>query len=248
VPKSDNRHLRAKTLAIWLRPAAHNPKNHPPWLDESLSSQREPVFNVNAPWPALAIAASIIAGYFLQSLWPQDQVLMRWGYSPARGGTHLETLITAIFLHGSWAHAGMNALVALAFAAPVCRYFGTTARGFGVFMLFYVLCGALGNVAFGLLYPKAIGPLVGASGAVSALAAGAARIVAGQGKVGPILSPMVLGMGGGWVITNLLVAVLGFSPGAGGAQVAWEVHLAGFAAGLLLIQPLGRLVGRAHAD
>lgn len=196
----------------------------------------------------MAISASIVAGYFLQSLWPQEQILLRWGYSPARGAAHLETLVTAIFLHGSWAHAGMNAAVALAFAAPVCRYFGSTARGFAAFMLFYVLCGALGNLAFGLLYPKALGPLVGASGAVSALAAGAARIVAGQGEVGPILSPMVLGMGGGWLITNLLVAVLGFSPGSGGAQVAWEVHLAGFAIGLLLIQPLGRLAGRVHAD
>jgi membrane associated rhomboid family serine protease len=53
-------------------------------------------------------------------------------------------------------------------------------------------------------------------------------------------------MGAGWVVINLLIAVVGgsFLPGTGGAGVAWEAHLAGFAAGVLLIGPLGRLSPR----
>jgi len=48
---------------------------------------------------------------------------------------------------------------------------------------------------------------------------------------------------------NLLIAVFGFAPGMEAVAVAWEAHLFGYAAGLLLIGPvfwaLGRLRGRA---
>lgn len=220
-------------------------KIHHPELEEPLSSQREPVFN--APWPAVALIATIIGGYFLQSMVAQEPLLLRWGYSPARGG-HPETLITAVFLHANWAHALMNGAFALAFATPVVRFFGTGPRGALAFLLFYVSCGALGNLAFGLIHPDSPGPLIGASGAVSGLAAAAARIVAGRGEVGPLLSAPVIGMGAGWIITNLLVAILGFAPGSGGAQVAWEVHLAGFALGLVLVSPFAPVSGRTRAD
>ena len=102
-------------------------KIHHPELEEPLSSQREPVFNA-VPWPAVALVATIIGGYFLQSFVAQDPLVLRWGYSPARGG-HPETLVTAIFLHKDWAHALTNGAFALAFAAPVAGYFGVGPRG-----------------------------------------------------------------------------------------------------------------------
>jgi membrane associated rhomboid family serine protease len=54
-----------------------------------------------------------------------------------------------------------------------------------------------------------------------------------------VFSSAVLSMGGAWVAINLLIALVGgsFLPGSGGAGVAWEAHLAGFAAGVLLIGP-----------
>ena len=246
MPESDRSHLRAKTLANWLRPVGDKAQIRHSELEEPLSSEKEPLFN--APWPAVAITVAIVGGYLLQSLLPPEQILPRWGYSPVLSRGHPETLITAVFLHGSWAHAGMNGALALAFATPVARYFGSRATGFAGFMLFYVLCGALANLAFGLVHPQETAPLVGASGAVSALAAAASRLVAGRGEVGPILSSPVIGMGGGWVIANLLIAVVGFAPGAGGAQVAWDVHLWGFGLGLLLIEPLGRLAGHVRVN
>jgi len=221
-------------------------KIHHPELEEPLSSQREPVFNA-VPWPAVALVATILGGYFLQSFMDRDPLLLRWGYSPARGG-HPETLVTAIFLHKDWMHALTNGAFALAFAAPVAGYFGTGPRGAVAFLLFYVACGALGNLAFALIHPDAPGPLIGASGAVSGLAAAAARITAGRGELGPVLSAPVIGMGAGWIIANLLIAILGFAPGAGDAQVAWEVHLAGFALGLVLVSPFAPVSGRTRTD
>jgi membrane associated rhomboid family serine protease len=86
-------------------------------------------------------------------------------------------------------------------------------------------------------------PVVGASGAVSGLMAVAARLIAGQGRLGPILSSPVLSMAGAVVVLNLLVALFGGAvvPGAGGAAIAWEAHLAGFAAGLILARPFAWL-------
>jgi len=216
--------------------------------DEPLGAQREPVFN--APWPAVAVVLAIVGGYGLQTLGPMEPVILRWGFSPigsfATG--HWETLVTAIFLHGGWPHALMNAAFGLAFATPVARLYGLSARGLLAFLLFYLATGAIGNFGFGLIHPHEIGPVIGASGAISGLAAAAARIAAGRGRIGPLTSPLVVGMGGGWIITNLLIAILGFAPGAGGATVAWEVHLIGFAAGLFLVKPLARLVNPAIAD
>ena len=195
---------------------------------------REPIFN--APPAALAVAGIILGGYFLQSHGFDAQDLPRWGYSAANlANGRPETLVTAIFLHGSWTHALMNAGMGLAFATPVARFLGPSRRGLLTFTLYYVVCGALANYGFGLLHPDSQGVLIGASGAVSALAASAARIVSGKGQVGPVLSPFVIGLGGAWLVINLLTAILGFAPGTEGAQVAWEVHLIGFVLGLVLL-------------
>jgi len=203
-----------------------------------VTADREPLFH--APPAALILAVTILGGYLLQSRGLVTQDLSRWGYSAANlANGHPETLVAALFLHGGWPHALMNAGMGLAFATPIARYLGSDARGLATFLVYYLICGALANYGYGLLHPDSPGVLIGASGAVSALAAGTARIVGGRGQVGPILSPIVVGMGGAWLIVNLLTAILGFAPGAEGAQVAWEVHLIGFVLGLFLIPLAG---------
>jgi membrane associated rhomboid family serine protease len=208
---------------------------------------REPIFN--APWPAVALLIVTVGGYGVQTLFDTGQLLPRWGATAqAMAQGRAQTLITALFLHGSWAHALMNGAFGLAFATPVARYFGGTAKGLLGFVLLYIVCGGLANLAFVSAHGSDLGPLVGASGAISALAAAAARIAAGRGEVGPISSPLVLGMGAGWIITNLITAITGLTPGAGGASVAWQVHLVGFALGLILIGPIGRLTRASRVD
>ena len=95
------------------------------------------------------------------------------------------------------------------------------------------------------MHPGGTALVVGASGAVSGLMGAAARLIGGGGRPGPIFSRPVLGMGGGWLAINLLIAVFGgsFLPGAGSAGVAWEAHIAGFVAG----RPADRPVRAARA-
>jgi membrane associated rhomboid family serine protease len=205
--------------------------------------RREPL--LNAPWPLLAIVAAILGGYALQSLGGHPEVAMQaWGFSPAElrqgrwGG-----LVTALFIHGGWAHAALNAVGALAFGAPVIRLFGLSARGVVGFFLFYILCGVLGSLGFALVRWGSPDVLVGASGAISGLMGAASRLAdRGPGLAG-FFSRTVIGMAVGWVVVNLLIAFTGLDVGQGGQPVAWEAHLFGYAAGLLLIAPLAGLAG-----
>lgn len=208
--------------------------------------EREPMFN--APWPAVLLLAVIVGGYAVQSRFPAEATAGLWGYSPeAVAEGRWVTLVTALFLHGNWPHALMNAAFALAFATPVARYFGARPLGVASFFAFYLASGVLANLAFGAMHPASNALLVGASGAVSGLMGGASRLMAGQGwRLGPILSRPVLGMGGAWLAINLLIGLIGSQliPGAGGAGIAWEAHVAGFVAGVFLVGPFAWIARR----
>jgi membrane associated rhomboid family serine protease len=206
---------------------------------------REPVFN--APWQAVAVVVLIVGGYAVQTLFPVDAILAAYAFAPANlAPGRWETVITSIFLHGGWAHAMMNGAFALAFSAPLARLFGPKIEGALLFFGFYVLTGVLANLAYAAIHPGGHVLVVGASGAVSGLMGASARLIGGEGRVGRIFFKPVLAMGGAWVLINLIIALVGgwFLPGAGNAGVAWEAHIAGFVAGVLLIGPFARFAPR----
>lgn len=203
---------------------------------------REPAFN--APWTALALAVVIIGGYGVQTLLPRDAVLSAFAFAPKDlliG--QWPTMITALFLHGGWPHALMNGAFALAFGTPVARFFGLKLQGAIAFFAFYLAAGVLSNLGYAAFHWGAAGVLVGASGAVSGLMGAAARLIGGRGRIGPLFSPAVVGMGASWIAINAAIGIFGSAllPGTGGAGVAWEAHLAGFLAGVLIITPFAWL-------
>ena len=220
----------------------------PPYREQPGRRQApEPIFN--APWVVLLLTGALIGGYAIQSRFPLDAVAMSFAFSPALlAEGHWERLFSALFLHGSWPHVLMNAGFCLAFGAPVARYFGEGLRGAVMFLAFYLACGVLSSLGYAALHWGEQSGLVGASGAVSGLMGAAARLMAGRGRVGPILSQTVLGMGAIWFAINAVIGQLGSGllPGAGGAAVAWEAHIAGFVAGVLLMSPVDWLHRRAE--
>lgn len=200
---------------------------------------------VNAPWPVVVLTVSIVVLYFLQTRFPF--VVDALAFSPdwlLQG--RYEGLLTSQFLHGGWPHALMNAAFVLAFGAPVARFLGPTFGGTVAFFVFYLLCGVLACLGFAAFHWGEYAPMVGASGAASGLMGAAARLIGGHGRVGPLFSQAVTGMGLAWIVVNIIMAFTGGAliPGAGEAGVAWEAHLVGFGAGVLLIAPLGWLAGR----
>jgi membrane associated rhomboid family serine protease len=161
-------------------------------------------------------------------------------------------LFTAMLLHGGWAHALMNAVGALAFGAPVARLFGER-FGSSVFLLFYIGCGVIAALGYGLVHWGSSDPMVGASGAVFGLIGGATRLMGAPqgwrgGRVLSLLDRRVIAASIAWMAVNAVTGLIGYAPGADGARIAWEAHAFGFFAGLLAIGPLGRAFGTtSHA-
>lgn len=210
--------------------------------DQSREPPRhEPAFN--APWPVLALvlplivthAARVLAGISEQrfALTGQDLAAGRWA-----------GLVSYLFVHGSWAHVLMNALFTLAFGTPVARYLGLRARGALAFFAFFIACGVIAALAYaGLLEVLTQAgvshrqgwALVGASGAASGLMGAAARLIDGHGRLGGLGGRAVVGMTVTWIAANALLGLSGLTPGASGLPVAWEAHIFGYFAGLVLI-------------
>jgi len=196
----------------------------------------------NAPLPVVLIALSMPVLFFLQlhspdmggemAFAPIDLETGRWG-----------GLLTAMLLHGSWTHAIMNAVGALAFGAPVARLFGDRI-GPTVFLLFYIGCGVIAALGYGLVHWGASDAMWGASGAVFGLIGGATRLMGGRGRVLSLFDRRVISASVAWMAVNALTGLIGYAPGADGARIAWEAHAFGFFAGLLAIGPLARAFGK----
>lgn len=193
---------------------------------------------LRAPWPALALAASFLILYGLQTLAGSDAMVGRFAFSPADlEAGRLLGLVTALFIHGGWAHAFLNSLGALAFGAPIARLFGKGAGGVAAFFVFFLICGAISSLGYAALHWGQPYMLVGASGAVSGFMGAASRLMGRGPGLAPFASRPVVGMAGAWIFVNLVVAVVGLGAVTGGAPIAWEAHLFGYAAGLMLIGP-----------
>lgn len=219
--------------------------------------EREPVFR--APWPAVAAAGVIVVGYALQLQAPDpDALIADFALTPAHVAQgRFGELFTHMFLHGSWGHALFNAAGALIFATPVTRLLGPSLPRALAFFAFYAACGALAGGLYALavdaaaavggvpgLHVSPLSPVIGASGAISALAGASARLFEGDGRVGPVFSRLAVGMAAAWVVANVIIGLVGFAPGAGDAIVAWQVHIIGFFVGLFLIGPWAALFGQ----
>ena len=202
---------------------------------------REPVFN--APFLTLLLPAALIGLYALQaSLSPymQDQVIESFGLSPVllRQG-HYDLLVTHLFLHGGWVHVLANAAFCLAFSAPVLRACGRGPIGALSFLCYFLIGGAVAGAGDCLLNWSSAVPILGASGAVSALMGAAIRIRAWPGHPGrlaPFTDARVISMTVFWCGVNVVAAFVPMLMGvAEGQGIAWQAHVIGYLFGLCSI-------------
>ncbi|CAN5263651.1 rhomboid family intramembrane serine protease [soil metagenome] len=200
---------------------------------------------LNAPLLPVLIALSMPALYALQRELPDEG--LRWAFQPVSlvQGGWWPGVLTSMVLHGSWAHALINAGFAFAFGPPVARLFSGLKGGL-VFLGYYIVCGAVGTVGYGLVHLGSHSPLVGASGAVTGLLGGAIRLLGTDGRPWPLTDRRVIGMSVAILALNVVTGLIGFAPGVENSQIAWEAHAFGFLAGLLLIGPLARWFANAR--
>lgn len=120
------------------------------------------------------------------------------------------TMVTSLFLHGSFPHIALNMFSLYIFGSILER-----ALGRGRFLALYLLSGFGGSVAVLLLAPTIA--VVGASGAIFGLL-GAFFVI--QRRLGGNNLQLII-----LIVLNL---VIGFVPGL---NIAWQAHVGGLAVG-----------------
>jgi membrane associated rhomboid family serine protease len=163
------------------------------------------------------------------------------------------TILTYAFLHASFAHLAMNLSWLVAFGAPVARRFRT-----GRFLWLLVISSIAGAAAHTIAHPSGLEPIIGASAAVSGVFAASLRFVFQPGEsLGPPRRPEETGEPVPplplvslmrnrqaitflvvWFVLNLVFGVLAVPLGISPQAIAWEAHIGGFLAGLLLFDLL----------
>lgn len=208
-----------------------------------LPSRRKP----GPPWATLLIVAACVMVFLWLTTLPPDArlaVLTRWGTVPStlldRNVPWLQQLtelraarlVSAIFIHADWLHVTGNLLFLIVFGVSAERALGS-AR----FLALFVVGGALANLFGAFTLAGTHAPIIGSSGAVSAVV-GAYLALFPRARLGLVLplgaflefvripAPLLIGF---WAMLQLLFTYVGPAFGA----VAWWTHVGGFAIGIV---------------
>jgi membrane associated rhomboid family serine protease len=162
----------------------------------------------------------------------------------------LWTPFTHALLHDGWEHLLVNTAWLVIFATPVARRYGVVPT-----LAIFFISAAMGAAAFAATNYAVPAFLLGASGGVSGLTGAAARFM-----FQPVLAvrdpetgePVILGRKLAsfgdllrdprarafvliWVGLNAAIPVVGAFTGGLPVQIAWQAHIGGFLAGLLMV-------------
>lgn len=209
-------------------------------------TNREPV--LTAPWQPMVLALILLAAFAAQLGFGggDPTVAARaFGLVPAelwsgRGSG----IFTYVLLHGGWTHLIVSLLMTIVLGTPMARRMPGF-MGFLGLLTFFLVCGAIGGLVFVATQPHSADILIGASASVSGLLAAAVRTAQARRGVGPLFSPLLLGIGAVWLGVNLLAALTQFAGPSAFTQYGWQAHVAGFVAGALLTGAWVRLFGHS---
>jgi membrane associated rhomboid family serine protease len=185
------------------------------------------------------------------------------GPMPGGFGAQVWSFFTYAFLHADWMHFIVNTVWLLPFGSAVARRFGTLR-----FLLFFAVTAAAGALAQLVAHSGTQFVMIGASAAISGTMAAAMRFafqrggplgffrgydeqayrVAALPLTGVLRDPRVLAFVGVWFGVNLLFGVGTISLGSTDQIVAWQAHIGGFLAGLLLFGFFDPVDPRALAE
>jgi membrane associated rhomboid family serine protease len=190
----------------------------------------------------VAIAVATVLAWLAQITVAGPHVVLQGGFVPVRATEPFPfenvpfslTPLSATLLHGGLLHLGINLLMLV-----VCGRAVEQAVGGGKLLLLYAI-GAYGAAAAQYFVdPVSSTPMIGASGAISAVV-GTYAMLFGRQKVrsiGPIPGLVVRGL---WLAAAWTVIQWGisFASAAGPFSVATAAHVGGFVTGLVMTVPL----------
>jgi membrane associated rhomboid family serine protease len=237
------------------------PLESPPELPPE--GPREPILTLPGALTAYVLLLAVIhVVRMLLPFDIDDVVIQMFGFIPKRydstllaidfpggAGAKVWTFVTYSLLHANLTHIGFNVLWLLPFGSALARRFG--AVRFFLFMAVTAVAGALAHL---VTHEHAVAPMIGASASVSGTMAAAIRFAFVQGSFlsfnrgdadaaarVPALSLLralrntrVLGFLAVWFGVNIIFGIGSIAIGADGASVAWQAHIGGFFAGLML--------------
>jgi len=165
-----------------------------------------------------------------------DTVVLHWAAIPAQivSGHRWITILTAMFMHGSWSHIVGNMVFLWAFAPEI-----EDTMGRARYLIFYLLGGVVAMLAQVLADPHSTVPNLGASGAIAAVM-GAFIVTYPRDQIKSLLfifvfmrvtfipAALLLGF---WSLTQLVHAGEVAQSQTGG--VAYLAHVGGFIFGAL---------------
>ena len=168
---------------------------------------------------------------FLLELGRGDAFVMQWSAVPAQitSGHHWITILTAMFMHGSWSHIIGNMVFLWAFGPEI-----EDAMGRGRYLVFYLLGGLIAMLAQVAASPHSTVPNLGASGAIAAVM-GAFLVTYPRDRIKSLLiivifvkvtfipAALLIGF---WFLTQLVHAGAVAQVQTGG--VAYLAHVGGF--------------------
>ena len=156
-------------------------------------------------------------------------------------------LLTYVFLHFDLTHLILNSVWFLVFGTLVARRTGTWR-----FLVLFVLTSLVGGILHVLLHAGSMVPVIGASAMVSGMMGASFRFLlrgwheAPDAALLPLTHPRIVLATVAFCIINIAFGLLGALPDGSGSMVAWEAHMGGYLAGLVLF-PLfdrrGRIEG-----
>jgi membrane associated rhomboid family serine protease len=216
------------------------------------AAPRQPIFNI--PGVIVGLVALFAAAHALRVEWASPDQSAAWiaeyALIPARyshtflamaridpGAWWQQALpfVTYMGLHNDWTHLAINCLFLLAFGPVVARRFGA-----GLFLAFFIVCGVAGAATYLALNWGSPDPVIGASGAISGLMAAGLRLLptinphAREPAILPVFSRQTFLVSLVWMGMNVIAGVTGMGAGGETALIAWQAHLGGFVAGMLL--------------
>lgn len=161
------------------------------------------------------------------------------------------TVLTSMFLHGSWSHVIFNMLFLFVFGPAVEALCGHLR-----FLVYYLACGIAGGIAQIAIGPGSHVPALGASGAIAGVLGGylvnfpfaSINTIVPIGCFPLFLRLPALLVIGLWAFTQFLTGFGTLSGRAAESQggTAYFAHIGGFCAGVLLIGLLSRRGARAR--
>ena len=218
---------------------------------------RQPI--LRAPASVIGLIGVLIVAHVARVLAPPalaERILNDYALVPARyamqsasgaGASHTDQLVglfSHMLLHANTMHIAVNCVWLLAFGPVVARRFGGIA-----FLIFFALCGLAGALFYvALNWGDTVG-VIGASGAISGLMGAGIRMMrlrqpqldASRLPLMPLLSSQVVGFSAVWLALNLVTGMIGFAATGQIEPVAWQDHMGGYLAGLLLASLFDRV-------